>query len=67
MMAWALVFAADMLAALTGGELKKRRRKEMVGNCFVVFRGRGCCLYGELEGERRCSFVFMFVEAIDVI
>jgi len=34
MIFWALVFAADIFAALIGVELKNRRRNEMLGNCF---------------------------------
>ena len=36
MMAWACVFAADMVAGLTEVVLKNLRRNEMLGNCSLA-------------------------------
>lgn len=48
----ALVFAADMFAGLTEVEAKRRRRNEMLGNCFVGCRGeRGLMVLIEKRGN----------------
>jgi len=50
---WAFTFAADMFAAVTDVEVKNRRRKEMMGNCFDGFSGIWLLLYLQEEGQCR--------------